>query len=286
MYAQLPAGTYPKTIYVLPEEEITSLRKRIENEGFIYPFVVKPDVGMKGLLFRVLDNDAAFVAYHRLCPVEYVVQEFVEMPMELSVFYVRHPTAHKGQITGMTYKELLQVRGDGCSTLSQLVDNHDFAKYRREEMERKHQAYWHDVLDEGEIFVLSHAANRNRGARLHNLRDEIDTPLQDLFDGLSQHSGYFFYGRYDLKCHSLEDLRQGRNFSILEYNGCGAAPNHVYHCGLSVWQAWREIIRHWQWLYDISQWNHKHGYPRWPFWKGLRFMRQAQRHFKLLDTLD
>ncbi len=287
MYEQLPPGSYPKTIFLSKSETFESVLQKVADGGFAYPLVVKPDVGMKGLLFRKIDSEAQLRAYHAYIPdIDYVVQDLVDLPMELSVFYIRHPTQQQGEITGMTYKELMEVFGDGSSTLRMLIERHPRASLRMDEMQHRHGDRFDWVLPVGEQFVLSHAANRNRGAKLHNLRHEIDADLLRVFDALSHHNGQFFYGRYDIKCRSINDLRAGQHYSILEFNGSGAAPNHVYHCGLTLLQAYRDIIRHWQALYDISRYNAAHGTHYWPFWKGLKYLRTAGRHFKMLEAYD
>jgi hypothetical protein len=54
-----------------------------------------------------------------------------------------------------------------------------------------------------------------------------------------------------------------------------AEPNHIYDAGLSVWQAYREILKHWKVLFEISKYNHEHGTPYWPYKKGRDFLKQA-----------
>ncbi|MCH5714832.1 hypothetical protein [Niabella hibiscisoli] len=58
MYRLLPAAITPPTIYIKPGIPFSDLRSRIDVAGIRYPFVVKPDVGMKGILFRVIEDDA------------------------------------------------------------------------------------------------------------------------------------------------------------------------------------------------------------------------------------
>jgi hypothetical protein len=79
---------------------------------------------MKGILFRKIDNEDQLIKYHERIPVEYIVQDLVELPVEVSVFYYRHPTQQKGTVSGFINKELLQVKGDGHSTLKQLIEQH------------------------------------------------------------------------------------------------------------------------------------------------------------------
>jgi hypothetical protein len=214
------------------------------------------------------------------------VQELIDLPVELSVFYYRHPTQQKGTISGLIQKELLEVYGDGKSTLWELILQHPRAKYRLEEMKHRHEHRLDRVLKKDQHFYLSYAGNHNRGARFIDLHHLADEKLHKFFDDISHYTDKFYYGRYDVKCVTLDELKEGKNYSILEFNGCGAEPNHIYDAGLSVWQAYREILKHWKVLFEISKYNHEHGTPYWPFKKGRDFLKQARRHFKLLEEFD
>lgn len=286
MYLQLPSETIPKTIFIqhtLPFEEVIHA---IQDAGFSYPFIVKPDVGMKGILFRKIDSEEQLLRYHEKIPVEYIVQELVDWPVEVSVFYYRHPESEKGTVSGFILKELLHVKGDGTSKLSELVQKHPRAKYREEEMIRKHGHRFDQILENDEIFYLSYAGNHNRGAKFTNLKHEIDELLLNVFDEIGKHARHFYYGRYDIKATSIEDLKAGRNFKILEYNGSGAEPNHIYDCNMRLIDAYREILRHWKVLYEISAHNHCNGFPYWSFSKGYRFLKTSNRHFKNLSKFE
>jgi hypothetical protein len=287
MYEQLPANSYPKTIYILSDTPLELVKKKVfEEAGFSYPFVVKPDIGMKGILFRKIENDEQLEKYHERIPVEYIVQELVEMPIEVSVFYYRHPAQQKGTISGFIQKELLEVTGDGVSTLWELIVQHPRAKFRLEEMRKRHEHRLHRVIEAGHKFYLSYAGNHNRGAKFIDLSHEIDEQMLRIFDELSHYTDKFYYGRYDIKCTSIDDLKQRKNYSILEFNGCGAEPNHIYDAGLTLVQAYREILKHWKALYEISKYNHKNGTPYWTFKRGWNHLKESQRHFKLLEKFD
>lgn len=285
MYELLPLHTFPKTIYIQPGELFSTVRHRIHESGFSFPFIVKPDVGMKGLLFRKIDNEAALEKYHRLMPMEYIVQELVEYPLEVSVFYYRYPDREKGVITGFIQKELMDIIGDGRSTIWELITTHAKARHRLEEMRIKHIDSLDRILPEGERYILTHAANLNRGARFTNLKHLVDDDLLKVFDALS-HPTQFYYGRYDIKCRSVEDLKRGEHFSILEFNGSGAEPNHVYNSGYTLWQANQEFIKHWKVLFEISRYNKEHGIPYWSFQRGWEFLKEAKRHLKVLEHYD
>ncbi len=283
MYEQLPSDLYPKTIYARPGMNESTLIDQVKENGFQFPIVVKPDVGMKGLWFERIESMEELLRYHRHVPAEYVVQEWNDWPAEVSVFYYRHPASDRGVISGFIHKTLLQVQGDGRSTLLELIQRHPKAAGRLEELSVRHAERFETVLPDGEVFLLSHAANHNRGAFFYNLADQIHEGMVDRFDQLSQKTR-FFYGRYDLKVRSIDEFCAGGPFSILEFNGCGAEPNHIYDCGMSLWQAYGVILTHWRALFAISQYNHKAGHRYWSFLKGLRFLQASGRHFKKLET--
>jgi hypothetical protein len=214
-----------------------------------------------------------------------MLQALVDYPLEVSVFYYRLPHQRKGVITGFIQKEVMYVTGDGEHTLEQLISAHSIARHRMEEMQMKHKAMMQLVLPKGEKYNLAWAANLNRGATFTNLHNLIDEQLLTVFDAISQ-PAQFYYGRYDIKCNSIEELKQGKNFSILEYNGSGAEPNHVYQSGYSWFRALRVILQHWKALYTISVANHRKGIPFWSFSKGRSFLKEARKHFALLEQLD
>jgi len=285
MYELLPPEFYPKTTFISPSLSFDEVIRNVRAKGFTYPFIVKPDVGMKGLLFRKIDSEEELRTYHRMNVVEYIVQDLVTYPLEVSVFYYRYPDNEKGVITGFIQKDLMDVFGDGNHTLWELINEHPKARHRLEEMRIKHAAQLQTVIPKGERFILTYAANLNRGANFTDLKDHIDDELLALFDRLS-HKAQFFYGRYDIKCASIDDLKKGKNFSILEYNGSGAEPNHVYHTGYSLLGAYKVILHHWKVLYEISAINKKKGINYWPVKKGLAFLKEAKRHFAILEKAD
>ena len=136
------------------------------------------------------------------------------------------------------------------------------------------------------FFYLSYALNLSRGGKLVSLAHEKDDRLLKVFDDLSHYAGHFYYGRYDLKCKSIEDLKQGKNFLVLEYNGCGAEPHHIYGNGNTLIEAYRIVLQHWKILYAISKYNVRNGVDYWEFRKGYKFLRNAKKHFRQLKQLD
>src|SRR3954467_6722185 len=64
MYRQLPPGSYPQSIFISPALSFNEVITMVQSAGFTYPFAVKPDVGMMGFLFRVMENESELQQYH------------------------------------------------------------------------------------------------------------------------------------------------------------------------------------------------------------------------------
>lgn len=285
MYKQMPLDLCPKGIYIhpsLPFEEVVNL---LHSSGIPYPLVVKPDIGMKGLLFRKIENEHQLKIYHCQMFATYIIQEFVDMPCEVSVFYCRKPGSCTGIITAFIEKILLEVTGNGVSTLEELISNHAEASVFLSKIRKQHSIRLRTVLSKGDMFCVSHVANLFNGARFIDHTDKVNDTLCNLFDQISRQT-QFLYGRYDIKCRSVEEMLQGKNFIILEFNGAGSVPNHIHAGKYSLLNAYKEILKHWDAMYEISRDNRKKGIEYWSFLKGYHFLQSSKQYFNRLKQLD
>lgn len=286
MHDLLPPDLCPNYFNVKPSDDFSDIKKKILQSGIKYPLIVKPEVGGQGILFRKIKDEDHLKEYHSKVPVDYFIQEFIKYPLEVSLFYYRYPFEKKGAITGFLQKIPMRVKGDGIHTLEELALKDLRTKKWIDEIRLKHEQNLNKIIPGGEVYILSYAANHNRGAHFVDLSSEINDNLITMLDKISLKINDFFYGRYDIMCNSIEELKQGKNFMILEYNGCGAEPNHFYDTGYTLPGAWKEILKHWKILYRISSYNHKQGIPYWPFMKGIRFRQEARKHYKKISRSD
>ena len=287
MYEQLPNGSYPKTIYIEPDIAFEAVEQQVKAAGFTYPFIVKPDIGMMGFMFRRISNPAQLKLYHQTMPNLYLVQDLAEQPVEVSVFYFRMPGETKGTVSGFLKKEPAFVTGDGILTVKELVIQSEELKHKKEMLLERHADHLSEIPAAGEKHYLSFASNRGQGGSMVGIDDEIDEDLQQLMDKLSHYSGKFYYGRYDIKCASIEELKKGKSFSILEFNGAGAGVQHIYANDYSLFKACSVILTHWKMLYKISRYNHKYNnVPYWGFAQGWKHLRKAKKNLMMLLRMD
>lgn len=124
---------------------------------------------------------------------------------------------------------------------------------------------------------------RRENEQVVNIGYENDSALLSVFDSISRHSNSFYYGCYRIRCCSIDALKEGRNFSILEYRGAGA---DFYVPGKSLFQACRVILERWNILYRISLENNKRGIPCWHHASGGDFVSHIRHHSRRLRHLD
>ena len=116
------------------------------------------------------------------------------------------------------------------------------------------------VLPNGETLNLVPFGNHVRGSKFTDVSYWINDKLTETFNDICMQIPDFYFGRLDIMFHSREDLENGKNFSIIELNGAGSEPTHMYDPKHSIFFAWKEIIKHYDILYKISTFNHQKGY--------------------------
>lgn len=257
---KLPPGLRPVTLRVPPGVTEKELEGLIGESALGFPMVLKPDIGFRGLKVRVVRDYRELWAHLGKSGVTYLLQEYVDMPVELGVFWFRNPHANRGEIPSLTVKEFMTVKGDGASTLEALVDGNPRWRLQIKRLEQEYPSRWRQVLPKGELLLLEPIGNHNRGTKFLNGRELIDEALLDRIEQICDHLPGFYFGRFDIKVNSLEEFKSGGPVKVLEVNGVGAEPTHVYQPGYSLWKAWGEMSRLWGVAAGIAVENKRNGH--------------------------
>lgn len=263
----LPESLRPRTFAFRPDHfSPAEVRNAMEERGFQFPVILKPDVGERGTGVARIDNDGDLQRY--LAAIEsssltLLLQTFVNLPLEFGVMYHRYPGQRHGQITSVVQKQTLTLRGDGRRTLAQLVRDHPRAWLYHDYFCRSLADRWEDVPPAQTAVPLGDLGNHCRGATFLDANDLIDESLTRTFDRISRYVPDFHFGRYDVKVASVDDLRAGR-VQVLELNGVNSEPAHIYDPDMPLMRAYAHLFRHWRTLYWISRENHRRGIPYVP----------------------
>ena len=286
VYALIPPNLYPKTLHFQAGVSTAEMDRMMAEIGLDYPLVAKPDRGERGWMVKVIRNQDERNAYAHKLDRPFLLQAFVELPVELSIFYIRHPLEQKGRITSVTGKKLLGIKGDGISSIKELVLKDDRAFLQYDFIGRQSDINMEAIPAMNEELVLVRIGNHARGTTFLDRTALVDASLEDRIDQISKQIPGFHYGRFDILCRSVEDLKAGKHFTILELNGAGAEPAHIYQPGYPYFMAQLEIMRHFRDMYHIAMYHHRNGIP-FMRWKQYRQKKKEEKAFKFgRNTID
>jgi len=249
----------PKTRFISASACLDTALDRIDALRLTYPVIAKPNVGERGWQVEKIDNRAGIIDYLQRTRVDFLIQDYVDEPLELGVFYYRMPGAATGVVSSIVQKEFLTIRGNGRNCIDELIHQQERAILQLPVLREKYGHRFHEILASGEIMTLIGIGNHSKGTKFLNANHLITPALTAIFDQISQPIDGFYFGRYDLRCRSIADLHAGRHIYILELNGAGAEPAHIYQPGFSLLEAYRVLFHHWRVLYKISRENHRRG---------------------------
>ncbi len=275
IFKLIPNQFIPET-YRISKRDMNKTMQVSEKLGF--PLIAKPDVGERGVWVQKLHSKQELIGYLEHCPENFLLQELVNLPIELGVFYVRLPEDKKGCVTSIVRKRFLSVIGDGTSSIKELLTQNMRAQLMANLSSRFLLRIGNTIPEEGEEVVIESIGNHCRGTQFLNDNHEIDEALSSAIDKLAQQIPEFYFGRFDLRCRSYEDLKQLKHFKILELNGAGAEPGHIYQPGYALIKAYKDIFWHLKVLSDISAQNKKRGFQYSSFSEGIRKWK-AHRHY-------
>jgi hypothetical protein len=286
--AAVPWEWKPRETYLpalLPQDEAL---KALNKADMSFPCVLKPDVGERGLLVRVVDDADMLWAFRREPATDYILQEYVAFPEEVAVLYHRLPGEKRGHVSSVTLKEYLFVEGDGHRTLAQLIEDKPRALLQRDALSKSHGHRWHEVLPAGERLQFHTIGNHSKGTKFISGQHRIDERLIQRFDAIADTLPGIHFARFDIKCRSWEALLEGEDFRIMEINGVKSEPAHIYDPDYPIWKFYRDLFAQWTTIDRISRANRKAGVPYMRHrtaWRRLQDLRRYHKSLKAAGTV-
>jgi hypothetical protein len=242
----------------MPTQRISEAEEFMRQHGLQFPVVLKPDAGQRGAgvaIVRSLEQLREYLT-HSSFPV--IVQEYVPGE-EYGVFYYRYPGDAHGRIFSVTEKRMPVLLGDGKRTVKELIVADDRAAcmsdfYLRKNVDRSEQ-----VPAPGEKVQLVEIGTHCRGAIFLDGVDMITPALEQVIDRIAQSFDGFFFGRFDIRVPSRQDLIEGRNMKIVELNGVTSEATHIYDPMLSLFDAYGVLFEQWRIAFEIGDLNRARG---------------------------
>lgn len=257
---KIPEQYIPKTLLVRTPASASEVLRLMKENCLTFPIIFKPDIGERGYRVEKINNINEVEKYLNTVKANFIIQELVELPFEFGIFYTRFPNEEKGQVTSVVQKEMLTVTGNGSSTLEELILEKPRAKLQWKRLKNIYSYKLHEIVPVNETIELISIGNHCLGTKFINGNHLINESLSSTFDRISKNIDGFYFGRYDLRAASIEDLYMGK-IKILELNGCGAEPGHIYDPSHSLPKAVNELLRHWKHIFVIAMMNQRMGVP-------------------------
>ena len=261
IYDLIPPQYYPKTEFIIEGSSYEKVLDIIHESGLQFPLIAKPDIGLRGSAVKKINTLEELKSYTSKADFDYLVQDLISYPNEIGVFYVRYPHQKEGRITGIVAKEFLIVTGNGISTIEELIKENPRYELQLNVLKREYGNKLQTIPAQGEKINLVPYGNHARGAKFIDGSEWITPELNKTLNEICLQIDGFYFGRIDLMYNSLEELERGVHFSIVELNGAGSEPTHIYDPKHSIFFAWKELFRHITYMFEISVENRKRGFP-------------------------
>lgn len=279
IFKLIPQAYFPKTILIDAQDSFDIIKEKMLSAKINFPIITKPDRGERGWGVQKINNFKELETYSGISKIDFLIQTYIDYPIELSVFYYRNPSSQKGTITSVTLKKLLSIKGDGISTVEKLILKNNRAYLQLNKLKANHKIDLNKIPKKDEEVNLVPYGNHVLGAMFIDYNHIIDKHLNDTFNEISTAIEGFYFGRFDLRCKSIEDLKAGKHFAILELNGSGAEPAHIYDPQFSFFKAQRVLAAHYKMMFYAATFNHKNGIDYMSY-QMFKETRKREKEFK------
>jgi len=242
-----------------PPERLASLQQLRDTYRIDYPFILKPDVGQRGVGVKLIRTLEQVEEYLCRTPAPLLIQRYAPGPNEVGVFYYRIPQERYGRIFAITEKVFPTITGDGRRHIEELVWQDERARFFAEKYLQRLGERRSEILPAGETVKLVEAGNHAQGCVFRDGSRLWSKELEKGIDEISQRLDGFFIGRYDIRYSSEDELRAGRNFQIIELNGAASEATSIYDARNSLFAAYRTLFRQWEIVFAIGAANRRGG---------------------------
>ncbi len=238
-------------------ERVKAAAEFTARAGLAYPLVLKPDAGERGNGVAIARSEADAAAYLSAATRDTIVQRYAG-GLEFGVFYYRIPGEPEGRIFSITEKRFPAVRGDGRSTIAELIGRDRRASLLAETYIARLRRGAAEVPARGEEVEIAEIGSHCKGAIFLDAGYLETEELRRSIDGIAKGHPGFYFGRFDVRADSVAEFRAGR-VAVLELNGVSAEATHIYDPAVRLREAYRVMFRQWRLAFEIGAKNREAG---------------------------
>ena len=254
--AVAPFEKLPKNLTLFEMKKI--IMTFVKQHGKTFPVVLKPDLGLRGMNVHIVHSETELDALLPQITEEYIIQKYISGE-EWGIFYYRYPNESHGHIYSITAKKMTSVVGDGMASLERLILTNKWAHFRAKIFLKTHADRLSWIPKKDEIVPLVQIGSHCRGSLFLDANDCLTPQLEAAIEKISQGYDGFYFGRFDVRSASQDDLKLGR-FKILELNGVTSEATHIYDPKYSLFTAYKVLMQQWFIAHRIGKQNRCSGF--------------------------
>jgi len=231
-----------------------------------YPVVLKPDASERGIGLRIAKSGDDVREYFRENAGDVQVQAYCAGPIEVGVLWSRVPPSSgrakvddwPGEMYSITRKTFPVITGDGRRTLEELIWHHPRHRCQADVFLKRFADRTDEVLDKGQTLQLGAAGNHSQGTMFSDGSDLLSDALAEAFEKIAQgfkdaeNGAGLDFGRFDVRAASEDDLRAGKNFTVIELNGVLSESTNLYDPSRSVVYCYRVMFAQWRRVFRLG----------------------------------
>jgi hypothetical protein len=233
---------------------LEELANTMFDNGLDFPIIAKPDLGLCGYGVRRVDDIAQLGAYVNSFPKNetIVLQRYLPEAGEAGIFYVRDKGTGNGVLLGLALRYFPRVIGDGIRSVGSLmVEDRRLSRLLNSAF-HENFANTDKIPAMGEVVRLSTIGSTRVGGLYCDGSELISPKLTLAIDAIARDMPQFHFGRFDVRFDNIEELAEGRGFTIIEINGAGSEAIQAWDPNIGLLDGFRIIFAKQKALFKVA----------------------------------
>ncbi|TGK97281.1 DedA family protein [Leptospira levettii] len=251
-----------------------------------FPIIAKPDKGERGFLVQKIHSMIELTNVLHTYPIDWLLQEWIEGPFEVGIFYCRYPNESQGVIFSVTDKVFPEIIGDGISTLESLIETHPRFRFQMETHKKHNLGKLHHIIPLGEKRRIGSIGNHIQGCMFQDGSYLLSKKLETELIKIGDRTKGFYFGRFDIRFQDVKTFQEGKGFKIIELNGVTSESTNLYDPKFSILQSYSILWKQWRFIFEIGYQNYQKGIHLYPYGKLIQLIRNHNQYRKKFSRLE
>lgn len=279
----IPPQYRPKTTTLKQGDGIGDIRQKMNSAQLEFPAVIKPVVGCRGMMVKKVASITDILTHLHKYDTNFLLEEFIDYPVEGAILYWKNPETGESDVQSVTLKAFLSVKGDGQNSIKDLLMQNPRGVLQVERLQKEKPDLIATIPQYNEHLIVEPIGNHCRGTQFLNYNHLINTNMVQAYDKIQEDLEGFYVYRLDVKAPSVSNLQAGKNIKIMEINGVGADPAHIFDPKTPIMEMFHAYIRLWEKIYDVGTALHRQGMPYITYKEFKKYAAQQSAIQSLID---